>query len=170
MSYIRGMLAPSERIVYETELSNVIYAPCILALALILGAGYAAINYLHVSVLVTAAVATLVFAASLLLPWLSRNSCEFMVTDKRVIMKTGIIARRIFEMRLDRIESIDLDQGILGRLLNYGSVTVRGTGSAAKVFHDISDPQEFKHVVSEAQEMAAEKAREEARRDRDGNG
>src|SRR3979490_2865203 len=54
------------------------------------------------------------------------------VTNLRVIHKTGFIKRRSFEMSLDKVESVDVNQSILGRILNYGDVTVRGVGEGAE--------------------------------------
>jgi uncharacterized membrane protein YdbT with pleckstrin-like domain len=65
---------------------------------------------------------------------------EFAVTNRRVIAKTGFIRRHTLEMLLSKIESVSVKQGILGRLLNFGTVTVTGTGGTRESFRAIGDP------------------------------
>ena len=67
-------------------------------------------------------------------PALDRWADEFVVTNKRVIVKTGLISRRTLEMNLNKIESVNVDQSILGRLLNYGTITIIGTGGTKESF------------------------------------
>ena len=69
---------------------------------------------------------------------------EFTVTSKRVVIKTGVIARKTLEMNLSRIESVNINQSILGRLLNYGSIIIIGTGGSKETFHNIKMPLEFR--------------------------
>lgn len=65
---------------------------------------------------------------------------EFAVTDRRVIAKTGFIRRRTLEMLLPKLESVAVDQNILGRLLNFGHVTIIGTGGTRETFRAIVEP------------------------------
>ncbi len=69
---------------------------------------------------------------------------ELAVTDKRVIAKTGLVQRRTIEMFLEKVESVQVDQSVLGRIFNYGSVTISGTGTHNAPFHNISDPLLFR--------------------------
>lgn len=69
---------------------------------------------------------------------------EFTITNKRVVVKTGIISRKTTEMNLSRIESVNIDQSILARLLGYGSITLIGTGGTKEIFHRINRPIEFR--------------------------
>ncbi len=62
--------------------------------------------------------------------WFRRWTTEIAVTDRRVILKHGFIRRATMEMNLAKVESIDVDQTLTGRLFNYGNVTIRGTGSS----------------------------------------
>jgi uncharacterized membrane protein YdbT with pleckstrin-like domain len=72
------------------------------------------------------------------------TTTELAVTDKRVIAKTGLVRRRTIEMFLEKVESVQVDQSVLGRIFNYGSVTISGTGTHSAPFHNISDPLVFR--------------------------
>src|SRR5258707_1172163 len=76
-----------------------------------------------------------------------RSATEMAVTNKRVIVKSGIIDRRTIELLLPRIESIAIEEPALGRLLGYGTVIVRGTGGTPEVFPQIARPLEFREQV-----------------------
>jgi uncharacterized membrane protein YdbT with pleckstrin-like domain len=78
------------------------------------------------------------------------RSCEFAVTSRRVIIKTGFISRSVFEINLDKIESIIVDQGFFGRIFNFGTINVSGVGGTSPAFSRVSDPIRFRHMVSEA--------------------
>ena len=67
-----------------------------------------------------AAVAAIVALYLTLKAWFHRWTTETDVTNMRVVHKTGFIKRRTFEMALDKIESVDVNQSIMGRILNYG--------------------------------------------------
>ena len=78
---------------------------------------------------------------------LKRNATEMAVTNKRVIVKTGIVDRRTIEILLSRIESVAVEEPAWGRLLGYGTVIVRGTGGTPEVFAKIYHPLEFREQV-----------------------
>ena len=82
-------------------------------------------------------------------PLLDRYTDEFAVTNKRVIVKTGLISRRTLEMNLNKIESVNVDQTIFGRLLGYGTITIIGTGGTRESFPNISHPIEFRKKFQE---------------------
>jgi uncharacterized membrane protein YdbT with pleckstrin-like domain len=77
---------------------------------------------------------------------------EIVITDRRVIIKMGIIARQTRELFFSRIESVDLRQGILARLLNYGTIIIRGTGGTAQPCKFIREPLQFRATVQQMQE------------------
>lgn len=83
-----------------------------------------------------------------------RKSNEYAVTNMRVILKKGIISRYTFEIRLDRIEGISVDQDIPARLLNYGTLIIRGTGTSSEPFRALENPMAFKRVVEESSHAA----------------
>lgn len=78
---------------------------------------------------------------------LRRNATEMALTDKRVIVKTGIATRRTIELMLSRIESIVVEEPTLGRVFGYGTVIIRGTGGTPEVFEKIAHPLEFREQV-----------------------
>jgi uncharacterized membrane protein YdbT with pleckstrin-like domain len=80
--------------------------------------------------------------------WIRRVSTELAVTDRRVIFKRGLIRRHTVEMNMDKVESVDVDQSILGRIFNYGDVTVRGTGASIEPLRMIGDPLHFRSRVT----------------------
>lgn len=77
------------------------------------------------------------------------KTSEFGITDKRVIMKTGFIRRDSFEILLTKIEGIQVNQGIIERILGYGSIAIVGTGGSENPFSKISCPLEFRKIAQE---------------------
>lgn len=82
-------------------------------------------------------------------PIIRQMTSEFVITNKRVIMKTGFISRKTFEMNLQKIESVNVDQSLFGRLLGFGTVTIIGTGGSRELFTDISEPLIFRRKFQE---------------------
>jgi uncharacterized membrane protein YdbT with pleckstrin-like domain len=80
--------------------------------------------------------------------WFRRWTTETDVTNLRVVHKSGFIKRRTFEMSLDKVESVDVNQSILGRILNYGDVTVRGVGEGAERIRTIASPLAFRSHIT----------------------
>jgi uncharacterized membrane protein YdbT with pleckstrin-like domain len=77
-------------------------------------------------------------------------SSEFAVTNKRLVIKTGLVYRETLELVLTKLETIGVDQTIPGRIFNYGTIVVTGTGGTKEPFKDIAKPLEFrKHVQSQ---------------------
>ena len=65
---------------------------------------------------------------------------EYGLTNNRIITKTGIISRSTEEMKLSKIETVEIKQGILGRILGYGNVVISGTGSSNVIIAKVSNP------------------------------
>jgi uncharacterized membrane protein YdbT with pleckstrin-like domain len=82
-------------------------------------------------------------------PWIERSLSEFVITNRRVVIKTGFIARSTFEMNLSKIESVNVDQSVMARIFNYGSITVIGTGGTRETFHNIAKPLSFRKAFQE---------------------
>jgi uncharacterized membrane protein YdbT with pleckstrin-like domain len=78
-----------------------------------------------------------------------RNATEMAVTNRRVLIKTGMTSRRTLDLMLSRVESIGVEESAMGRMLGYGSVVVRGTGGTPEPFVMIAHPQEFRRAVQE---------------------
>ena len=88
----------------------------------------------------------------LILRAITRETSEFAVTSKKVVIKVGWISRKTIEMNLSKIESIDVDQGIFGRIFGYGTIVVVGTGASRQRFKTIASPLEFRRTVQRLQE------------------
>jgi uncharacterized membrane protein YdbT with pleckstrin-like domain len=83
------------------------------------------------------------------------KTTELAVTNKRVITKTGLITRHTLELNLSKAESIQVEQGLLGRLFDFGSLQINGTGTSHAPLIGIRAPLEFRRQFMEAQDQAA---------------
>lgn len=82
-------------------------------------------------------------------PLIAQATSEFAITNKRLIIKVGLISRRTLEMNLSKIESVNVNQGILDRILGAGSIMVIGTGGTRELFEGIADPMAFRKKFQE---------------------
>lgn len=82
-------------------------------------------------------------------PLLDRWFSEFAITNKRVIIKTGWLSRKTIEMNLQKIESVNVDQSVLGRILGYGDIHIIGTGGTRETFRNIQRPITFRKKFQE---------------------
>ena len=80
--------------------------------------------------------------------FIRRATTELAVTDHRVIYKTGLLARHTTEMNRDKVESVDVDQTLLGRIFGYGTIVVRGTGGSLEPIRNIGDPLTFRSHIT----------------------
>jgi len=90
------------------------------------------------------------FGATLLLAlweWLKLRSIELGVTNRRLIFKKGIISRKTEEMKLSSVETVEIIQGVLGRILGFGNVKITGRGLSDLVFRNVDDPMEVKRRI-----------------------
>jgi uncharacterized membrane protein YdbT with pleckstrin-like domain len=144
-AYIEKVLEPGERIAYRARLSPISYSPsaAIMVLGLVIALGGAQFA-------VVVDVGVVIVLIGLLVGiwlWLERATTEIAVTDRRVILKTGLVSRRTVEINLTRVESVDVRQSIAGRMLNFGDVIIRGTGAGVEPLHMIEAPLEFRRRV-----------------------
>jgi uncharacterized membrane protein YdbT with pleckstrin-like domain len=95
------------------------------------------------AILVVAAIITFSYGVA------KRNATEMAVTNRRVLIKTGLTSRRTLDLMLSRVESIGVEESAAGRMLGYGSVIVRGTGGTPEPFLMIAHPQEFRRAVQQ---------------------
>jgi uncharacterized membrane protein YdbT with pleckstrin-like domain len=98
---------------------------------------------MHLAALVCFVVGAVLFCIGLL----KRNVTEMAVTNKRVIVKSGLADRRTTEILLSRIESVVVDEPAIGRILGYGTVIVRGTGGTPEIFEKIQNPLKLREQV-----------------------
>lgn len=95
------------------------------------------------------------FIVFLILIFLSIAATELAISNKRVIAKFGFIRRSTIEMRLERIESIQVRQGIFGRIFNYGSLIISGSGLPMAPIPGITNPMKFRRICMDEQEKAS---------------
>lgn len=75
------------------------------------------------------------------------KTSELVITDRRVLIKVGFIRRHTFEMFISKIESVAVYQGMMGRLFDYGTVEIRGTGGSSEAFATIAAPLQFRDAI-----------------------
>jgi uncharacterized membrane protein YdbT with pleckstrin-like domain len=85
-------------------------------------------------------------------PLIARSSTELVITSKRLIAKFGIVSTQSIEIRFDRIETVRVNQSLMGRILNYGDIVVTGTGSTFDPIPNISKPMQFRAALNDAME------------------
>jgi uncharacterized membrane protein YdbT with pleckstrin-like domain len=150
--YIDDILQPGEKVLYSTNAHWIFYLPAIgawlLAVVLVVLSRATTTEGIVLTCLAAAVVVALVALYWTATAWFHRWTTETDVTNLRVVHKTGFIKRRTFEMSLDKVESVDVNQSILGRLLNYGSVTVRGVGEGAETIRTIASPLDFRNHIT----------------------
>ena len=150
--YIDDILQPGEKVLYSTNAHWIFYLPAIAAwiVALVLLILSRATITESIILLCMAAAAVVAIAALYwtVKAWFHRWTTETDVTNLRVVHKTGFIKRRTFEMSLDKVESVDVNQSILGRLLSYGNVTVRGVGEGVETIRTIASPLDFRNHIT----------------------
>jgi uncharacterized membrane protein YdbT with pleckstrin-like domain len=150
--YIDEILQPGEKVLYSTNAHWMFYLPAIgvWAVALVLVILSRATTTESIALVCLAAAAVVAIAALYwtIRAWFHRWTTETDVTNLRVVHKTGFIKRRTFEMSLDKVESVDVNQSILGRLMNYGDVTVRGVGEGFETIKAIASPLAFRNSIT----------------------
>jgi uncharacterized membrane protein YdbT with pleckstrin-like domain len=145
-SYVDSNLLPSEVVTYRAHVSLWTLFPLIVPGILTIFAAGALILVYSASIRESTAELSILLIVMgvgfffFLLAYINYTTTEFAVTDKRIIAKTGLVARNTVEMFLDKVESLNVDQSVTGRLLGYGSVGIRGTGVTEEVIRNISDP------------------------------
>ena len=150
--YIDEILQPGEKVLYSTNAHWMFFLPAI-------AAWMVAIVFLVLSRMIVADVPVLLClslaAISAIIAlywtgmaWFRRATTETDVTNFRIVHKTGFIKRRTFEMSLDKVESVDVNQSILGRIMNYGDVTILGVGEGKETISTIASPLAFRNSIT----------------------
>lgn len=145
MSYIEESLLQEEELLYETKLHwAIFFGPAVVIL-------FALWAFIENSV--DASIPSFILALGII--WggykaLEYVSSEFGVTDQRVLSKRGVLNIHSVEIRLDRVESVDLRQGPLAQLLNYGTIVIGGTGGVKQEFDGIAGPHDLRFEINEA--------------------
>ena len=142
MSYIDETLLPDEHVVYRTSLHWIIFLrPVVVILVgLALLIAFRKVPLVGTPILI---LGVLLLIAPLVAYW----STEFGVTNKRMIVKAGLIRRRTLELLLRQVEALSVDQSLSGRMLDYGTITLSGTGGVREVFQRVREPLELRRRI-----------------------
>ena len=157
MSYIEKNLIPGETLQYQTQLHWIVMLGHACLAAFFEAAGIALLVFswnakksgeIHSNALIWLGIAALVAGSAIFTAGLLKRSATVMaLTNKRVIVKTGMASRRTIELLLSRIESVVVEEPAMGRMLGYGTVIIRGTGGTPETFDNIAHPLEFRAQV-----------------------
>lgn len=148
MSYIDTHLLKDEIVIYRTLLHwkvfiiPVVFAVMVLAIFVLIAAKA---GYKHVELLIVIPAILFILNA-----YITRRSSEFAVTNRRVIMKTGVIQTRSLEILLNKVEAVAVNQTLLGKMMNYGDIVITGSGGTKELYRGIEDPLAFRRAVQEA--------------------
>ncbi|WP_374438401.1 PH domain-containing protein [Inhella sp.] len=135
-SYVEGALVKGETILHEGHLS-------LWGLAHLIALGLVTLPLFGLG---------LVF---LVAAYIRYKSTELAVTTKRIIVKHGFISRQTIEINLNKAESIQVDQGVLGRLFDFGTLVISGTGTSHAPLAGIAEPMAFRKAFIEAQDSGS---------------
>lgn len=152
MGFIDENLMPNESVIYRTKLHWIGFVPPVLLILLgvLIGrdtkvAGFG--TFLVILGVIWGAARGIAYATS-----------EFGVTNRRVLIKIGVIRRDSIETLLAKIEGISVNQGILGRFLGYGTITVTGTGGSRSPFKRVANALELRRRIQEQVETSQQRA------------
>jgi uncharacterized membrane protein YdbT with pleckstrin-like domain len=159
MSYVDSNLLDGERVVYRTRLHwKLFVAPVLFALVVSAPLMWIALyGTWNVLAWIPLGLALLWLLAALV----KRQTSEFVVTNKRVLMKVGVFTTRSIELLLNKVEAITVHQSLTGRLLGYGDIVLTGSGGTNEPFSTIQSPLAFRNAVqaaSDARTGPADKA------------
>jgi uncharacterized membrane protein YdbT with pleckstrin-like domain len=149
MGYVEDHLLPEETIVARTSLHRIVLIfPFMVATVFALPglgmlASSAGVGFILILVAVTIAGST----------WMTYRNAEFAVTSTRLMMKTGWLSQRTLELQLSKVEMLNVEQTLLGRMLGYGTLRVGGTGGTKEVFSMVNRPSDFRTDVQRQLEI-----------------
>jgi len=150
-SYVEKVLQPGEAVAFKGTIHWLIYLPAILFA--LLAVSIAVVEAIWGTpdssgpIAIFAISVMIISVLSFIRAWFRRFTTEIAVTDRRVIFKQGFIRRQTTEMNMSKVESVDVDQSILGRVFDYGDILVRGTGVGLEPLTMIAHPLAFRNAV-----------------------
>lgn len=144
MSYLKRTLLKDERVVYETHKHWIIFfLPLIFTIA-----GWILLSQSDLLILLgflSLLIAAFYWCTSMML----LLTTEFAVTNRRVLIKTGFIRRQSWETLLSKIATLEVSQSLLGRILNYGTLSIQNTGGTKDAFTMVTHPLLFRQKIQE---------------------
>jgi membrane protein YdbS with pleckstrin-like domain len=150
MTYYTKVLQPDEQVKFVGKLHWTIYRNAIalgtLAIIVALFSAYLSDNQRWV-VLAGAGILAILAIVSFLGAWFVRTSTEIVVTDKRIIHKVGWIARRTEEINITKVETVDVAQGVLGRIFDFGTVLIKGIGGSWEPLRRVASPLRLRNAI-----------------------
>jgi acyl-coenzyme A synthetase/AMP-(fatty) acid ligase len=160
LTYIESNLVPGETVIYQTRLHWIVMLWQMVLGCLLLGLPGVLLLYYALSqpgmesrtlhIMEGGGVALLVCGVVAILSGMVRqNATEMAVTNRRVVIKTGLASRKTIEMLLNKVESIEVNETAFGRMLGYGTIVVIGTGGTPEPFHKLAHPLEFRSQVQQ---------------------
>jgi uncharacterized membrane protein YdbT with pleckstrin-like domain len=152
MKYVTRVLQAGETVVFTTHLHWLIFHTAILlsliCVALLVGSAATSSLVISDAFEVGAATVALIALAFWLRGAIRRATTELAVTDRRVIYKSGLLSRHTLEMNRSKVESIDVEQSLAGRILGFGTIIMHGTGGSLEPIRQIADPLTFRSHIT----------------------
>jgi uncharacterized membrane protein YdbT with pleckstrin-like domain len=159
MTYVESNLIPGETVIYQTRLHWIVMLGhavlgCLLGLSGVVLLYYTfsqtGIDSTTLHLMEGGGVALIVCGlVAILMGMVRQNATEMAVTNRRVVIKTGLTSRKTIEMLLNKVESIEVSETTFGRMLGYGTIVVIGTGGTPEPFHKVAHPLEFRSQVQQ---------------------
>jgi hypothetical protein len=150
MTYYTKVIQPDESVKYVGKLHWTIYRNSILLGVLTVVLAISGLNVTddyRLGMLSASGIVACLTIVSFLRSWFVRVTTEIVVTDKRVIHKVGWIARRTEEINVSKVETVDVAQGIPGRILDFGTVLIRGIGGSWEPLRRVAEPLKLRNAI-----------------------
>ena len=149
MDYVQRVLQPGEQVRHISSIHWIVFWPSVaVALLAVVAYWFSETRYLTGFWRYTGYALALVAVILLVQQWFQWWITEIAVTNRRVIYKTGFVRRQTNEMNMDKVESVKINQTILGRILDYGDVTILGTGEGFETLRTIASPIELRNSIT----------------------
>jgi uncharacterized membrane protein YdbT with pleckstrin-like domain len=150
--YYQQVLREDERLLFACRLHWIVFARAALLLIgglilLIASTFFLPGTLPHLAILYAGDVLIVLSPFAGIAAWIRWYATDIAVTDRRVIYKRGLITRRTIEMNVSKIETVDVDQGVFGRMLDYGDVVIRGTGGTFEPLRFVGQPINLRNAI-----------------------
>jgi uncharacterized membrane protein YdbT with pleckstrin-like domain len=149
MSYVKKDLIQGEKLIYETGLHWSVLVWSVIIAVIVAAGGVVCLLQKDTNFLYAGAALLVVAFVIVGVAMFKRSAVEMAVTNRRVIIKTGIASRRSLEIMLAKVESIRIEESAMGRMFGYGTLMIHGTGGTPEPFRRIAHPSEFRRQVQQ---------------------